>query len=87
MTEATKYHRNDLIRSIEDMNPNCHPSQAGSLKAALQSVLISVEVHDPALFQKIMEFEMRVSEKIKEEQERMKALEELAEADVEDGLI
>jgi len=80
MTEPTKYHRNDLIRSIEDMYPNCCPSQAGSLKSALTSVLISVEVHDPELFQEIMQFEMRC-------QERMKALEELAEADVEAGLI
>ncbi len=67
MTEPTKYHWNDLIRSIEETNPNCHPSQAGMLKAALASVLISVEVHDPDLFQKIMQFEMRC-------QERMKAL-------------
>ncbi len=67
MTEVTKYCRNDLIRSIEDMNPNCYPSQAGNLKAALASVLISVEVHDPEMFQEIMQFEMRC-------QERMKAL-------------
>jgi len=74
MTEATKYHRNDLIRSIEDMNPNCHPSQAGMLKAALTSVLIHVETHDPKMFQEIMQFEMQC-------QERMKAMEELAQAD------
>ena len=67
-TETQKtYHRNDLIRSIEDMNPNCHPSQAGMLKSALTSVLISVETHDPTLFQDIMQFEMRC-------QKRMKAL-------------
>jgi hypothetical protein len=74
MAEPTKYHRNDLIRSIEGMNPNCHTSQAGMLKSALQSVLIHVEVHDPKMFQEIMQFEMRF-------QERMKALEELAESD------
>ena len=65
MTEATKYYRNDLIRSIEDMNPNCHPSQAGMLKSALTSILISVETHDPDLFRKIMQFEMRCQERIK----------------------
>ncbi len=75
MTEDNnKNHRNDLIRSVEDMHPNCHPSQAGMLKATLASVLIHVEVHDPDLFQEIMQFEMRC-------QERMKALEELAQAD------
>lgn len=62
MTEPTKYHRNDLILSIEDMNPNCYPSQAGALKAVLSSVLIHVEVHDPEMFQEIMQFEMRVSD-------------------------
>ncbi len=76
MTEPTKYHRDDLIRSVEDMYPNCHPSQVGNLKAVLRSVLTHVEVHDPKMFQEIMQFEMRC-------QERMKALGELAEADVE----
>ena len=80
MTEPTKYHRYDLLRSIESMNPNCYPSQAGNLKAVLHSVLIHVETHDPEMFQEIMQFEMRC-------QERAKALGELAEADVEDGLI
>ena len=65
MAEDTKYHRNDLILSIEDMNPNCYPSQAGMLKAVLSSVLIHVEVHDPEMFQEIMQFEMRVSKKLK----------------------
>ena len=76
MIEPTKYHRNDLIRSIEDMNPNCYPSQAGMLKSTLRSVLIHVEVHDPKMFQEIMQFEMRC-------QERTKALEELAQADAD----
>ena len=67
MTEPTKYHRDDLLRSVESMNPDCYPSQASNLKAILLSVLIHVEVHDPDLFQEIMKFEMRC-------QERMKAL-------------
>lgn len=74
MTEPTKYHRYDLLRSVEILNPDCYPSQAGNLKSILQGVLIYVEVHDPKMFQKIMQFEMRC-------QKRMKALEELAEAD------
>ena len=74
MTEPTKYHRNDLIRSIKEMSPNCYASQTGSLVATLSSVLTHVEVYDPEMFQEIMQFEMRC-------QERMKALEELAEAD------
>ena len=65
MTEPTKYHRNDLIRSIEEMNPKYPSVQAGMLKAALSSILIHVEVHDPDLFQEIMQFEMRCQERIK----------------------
>ena len=80
MTEPTKYHRYDLLRSVEEMNPDCYPSQVGNLKSVLHSVLIHVEVHDPKMFQEIMQFEMRC-------QERSKAMEELAEADVEAGLI
>jgi len=74
-TETQKtYRRNDLFRSIEDMHPNCYPSQAGILKGALASVLIHVEVHDPEMFQEIMQFEMICTE-------RMKAMQDLAEAD------
>ena len=57
MTEQ-KYTRHDLLKVIEDTYPDCYASQAGNLKAALASVLIQVEVHDPELFQKIMHFEM-----------------------------
>ena len=74
-TETQKtYHRDDLILSAEDMYPNCYPSQAGWLKATLSCVLIKVEVHDPKLFEYIMEFEMFCVE-------RMKAMQDLAEAD------
>ena len=76
MTEATKYHRADLTRSAEEMYPDCYARQAGNLRAILNSILIHVEVHDPKMFQEIMQFEMRC-------QERMKALEELAQADKE----
>ena len=74
-TETQKtYHRDDLILSAEDMYPNCYPSQAGWLKATLASVLIHVEVHDRKMFQEIMKFEMICME-------RMKAMQDLAEAD------
>ena len=65
MTEPTKYHRYDLLRSVESMNPNCYPSQAGNLKAVLHSVLIHVETHDPEMFHEIMQFEMRCQERAK----------------------
>ena len=31
MTEPTKYHRDDLIRSVEEMDPKCYAGQAGTL--------------------------------------------------------
>ena len=67
MTTKTKktHHSNDLIRSIEDMHPNCHSRQVGSLRATLASVLTHVEVHDPKMFQEIMEFEMGCQESMK----------------------
>jgi len=57
MTEQ-EYTRHDLLKVIADTYPDCYASQSGNLKAALASVLIQVEVHDPELFKKIMNFEM-----------------------------
>ena len=76
MTTKTQktHHSNDIICSIEGRHPNCYPSQAGSLKVVLTSVLIHVEVYDPKMFQKIMEFEMMC-------QESMEEMQDLAEAD------
>ena len=65
MTEATKYHRNDLIRSAEEMYPDCQASQAGNLRATLHSILIHVEVHDPKMFQEIIDFEMWCQERVR----------------------
>ena len=77
-TETQKtYHHSDLIRSIEDRNPKCYPSQVGSLQGTLASVLIHVEVHDPLMFAEIMDFEMRCQERMITE----KAMQDLAEAD------
>lgn len=58
----TNYHRNDLIDLIREQYRDDFPSMAGSLIGALTSVLIQVEVEDPELFQKIMQFEMATQE-------------------------
>ena len=75
MTTKTQktHHSNDIICSIEDRFPNCHSSQVGSLRATLASVLIHVEVHDPKMFQEIMEFEMMCQESMKEMQDPAEA--------------
>lgn len=65
----TEYTVSDINNIIRDTFPNDYPAQAGSLKASLSSVLIAVKNRDPKLFEEIMEFEMRVSEKIKEEEQ------------------
>ena len=61
--EKKKYTRHDLLDAIQKMYPDNYPAQAGCLRAALASVLIHVEVNHPEMFQKIMEFEMRVATK------------------------
>ena len=65
MTEPTKYRRDDLIRSIEEIHSNSYPRKTASLKAFLISVLVQVEARDPEMFQEIMEFEMRCQERVK----------------------
>ena len=72
-TETQKtYHRNDLIDSIQRRLPSMYAEQSGAMSSVLSSILIHVEVYDPEMFQEIMQFEMRV-------EERMKELEDLAE--------
>ena len=66
MTEDKKYTRNDLLKEIEDMFPNCYARQAGCLKGVLASVLISVEVRAPELFKDIIDFEMRTTKSLKD---------------------
>ena len=60
----TNYQRNELIDLIEDQCKGDYAIMSGSLRAALASVLIQVEVEDPKLFQKIMQFEMDVQEQM-----------------------
>ena len=64
--EKAEYTRGDLIRSAEEMYPDCYASQAGNLRSILNSVLLHVEVHDPEMFQEIIQFEMRCQERMKE---------------------
>jgi len=62
----TNYHRNDLVDLIEEQYKGDYPSMSGSFYGALASVLIQVEVRNPELFQKIMEFEMATQKRIME---------------------
>jgi hypothetical protein len=65
-TETHKtYHCNDLTQIIEERLPFQYPEQVGSLKAALMSILMTVEVRDPELFQEIMAFEMNCETRMK----------------------
>ena len=64
MTNKTNYHRGDLIDLIRNQYKDDNPSMSGSLIGTLASVLIRLEVHDPELFQEIMEFEVRTQERM-----------------------
>ena len=55
----------DILESVERMHPNNYPAQAGALRAILTSVLISVRVRDPEMYQEIVEFEVRCEERMK----------------------
>ena len=62
-----EYHRHDLIDAIDEMCKNNYPAKSGVLSAVLLHVLITVEVWDRELFKRIMETEMGVQERVKEE--------------------
>ena len=57
----------DLKKIISDTYTNDYTSQAGALRATLSGVLNHVKKRDPEMFKDIMEFEMKVSERIKAE--------------------
>jgi len=63
-TEYTTY---DLNKIIEETYPNDYVSQAGTLRAVLSSALTHVKVRDPKMFEEIVQFEMIVQEKMKED--------------------
>ena len=65
-----EYTTRDLNKIIEETYPNDYVAQAGALRATLSSVLISVKSRDPNLFEEIMEFEFRVSERFKEREQK-----------------
>ena len=62
-----EYHRHDLIDAIDEMCKNNYPAKSGVLSTVLDSVLITIEVWEPELFKRIMETEMTVLERVKEE--------------------
>ena len=54
----------DITEAVERMFPNDYPAQTGVLKATLTSVLISVKVRDPELFEYIVESEMETLKRL-----------------------
>jgi len=60
-----EYTRQDLIDSITELYPENYAAQSGHLKGTLKSVLILVQNRNPDLFKEIMDFEMKVSERLK----------------------
>jgi hypothetical protein len=65
MTKAN-YQRHELLDLIEEQYKGDYPSMSGSFAGTLASVLIQVEVRNPELFQKIMEFEIGTQKRIME---------------------
>jgi hypothetical protein len=65
MTKAN-YQRHELLDLIEEQYKGDYPSMSGSFAGTLASVLIQVEVRNPELFQKIMEFEIGTRRRIME---------------------
>ena len=57
----------DILEAVDRIYSNNYPAQTGALRAILTSVLVSVKVRDPDMFQEIVESEMQI-------QERMEAL-------------
>ena len=60
-----EYTSQDLIDSITELYPGNWNLQSGHLNGALRSELIFVENTDPEMFKEIMEFEMKVCERLK----------------------
>ena len=60
-----EYTKQDLIDSITELCPENYAAQSGHFRGILWSVLNYIESLDPELFKEIMEFEMRVSERLR----------------------
>ena len=55
-----EYNSKDLLDAIDKMYGSDYAGKSGCLQAVLQSILITVEVREPELFNKIMDTEMAV---------------------------
>ena len=62
-----EYTTQDLVESIKELYPENYPAQVGHLRNALWSVLTSVKISDPEMFKRIIEFEIKVSERLKKQ--------------------
>ena len=60
-----QYQPGDLILYIEDTYSNCYEKQVGNLKVTLANVLTHVKIQNPKMFEEIMEYEMRIQDRIK----------------------
>ena len=58
----------DILETVERMFPNDYPAQTGVLRATLASVLISVKVRNPELFEYIVGGEMETLKRVAEDQ-------------------
>jgi hypothetical protein len=57
----------DITKTVERMFPNDYPAQTGTLRATLTSVLISVKVRNPELFEHIVGHEMETLKRLAKE--------------------
>ena len=57
----------DILEAIERMHPNNYIAQTGTLRATLTSVLISVKVRNPELFEHIVGREMETLKRLAKE--------------------
>jgi|11BtaG_2_1085332.scaffolds.fasta_scaffold16139_6 hypothetical protein len=60
-----EYNSKDLLGAIDKMYGSDYAGKSGCLQAVLQSILITVEVREPDLFNKIMDTEMAVQAGLK----------------------
>ena len=54
----------DITKTVERMFANDYPTQTGILRATLTSVLISVKVRNPELFEYIVENQMETLKRL-----------------------
>ena len=64
---TVKYNHYDILDFIECMHFNDYPAQTGVLRATLTSVLISVKVRNPELFEHIVKNQMETLKELAKE--------------------